>query len=136
MAEEIPRNNFEQEISEISKAIEARRDNLEKEIGIVEEKEIAREVIKEKIEETIPSSKSSMLRTPQSTPSTDSSESYLDTLDETNTQKVVSLVEQMREKGIKKAVAEAQENDPYILDAFHDVLVDKLYDELKERGYI
>jgi hypothetical protein len=136
MSTEVPTNSFEQEVSEISKAIEARRDVIEKEHGIIEEKEIAREAIGEKLKEATPPSQSATQPPPQTVSPISLSESYLDTLDETNAQKVVSLIEQMREKGIKKAVAEARENDPYVLDAFHDALVDKLYEELQERGYI
>jgi len=133
MPEEIQENNFEQEVALISKAIESRRNALEREQGIVEEKEIARGIISEKIKEG----------TPPPTPPQSSSQaknasnkSYLDVLDEENAQKVSVLILLMREKGIKKAILEARENDPYVLDAFHDALVDKLYDELKKDGYI
>jgi len=38
------------------------------------------------------------------------------------------------ESGIAEAVEHAKKmNDPYILDAFHDLLVDKLYKELVQR---
>jgi len=37
--------------------------------------------------------------------------------------------------GVLEAIQEARKlNDPYILDAFHDVLVDKLRDELISRA--
>ncbi len=37
--------------------------------------------------------------------------------------------------GIVHAVNKAKSlNDPYILDAFHDLLADRLYDELIKRG--
>ena len=39
-------------------------------------------------------------------------------------------------KGIKKAIEEAKKNSAFVLDAFHDALVDKMHDELKERGII
>jgi len=38
------------------------------------------------------------------------------------------------QKGILDAITEVKKmNDPYLTDAFHDLLVDKLYDELIAR---
>ena len=37
-------------------------------------------------------------------------------------------------KGIETAVKQAKKDDPYVLDAFHDALVEKLYPELQKRG--
>ncbi len=46
-------------------------------------------------------------------------------------EKLQHLVNVAFQKGIEEAVKEARAlGDPYLLDAFHDVLVDKLYDEL------
>ena len=39
-------------------------------------------------------------------------------------------------KGIEKAAAEAKKSNPYVLDAFHDALVEKLYPELQRRGVL
>ncbi|MEK7453241.1 MAG: hypothetical protein AAB614_03330 [Patescibacteria group bacterium] len=37
--------------------------------------------------------------------------------------------------GLAIAISNAQKmNDPYVLDAFHDLLIDKLYEELIKRG--
>lgn len=38
--------------------------------------------------------------------------------------------------GISKAVSEAKKSPDFIQDAFHDVLVSKLYPELKKRGIL
>lgn len=44
------------------------------------------------------------------------------------------LVDVAFNHGIASAIKTAQKmNNPYILDAFHDLLVDKLYDELVKR---
>lgn len=39
-------------------------------------------------------------------------------------------------KGILKADREARKADPFVLDAFHDALVKKLYPHMKDRGAI
>ena len=38
--------------------------------------------------------------------------------------------------GIEKAASAAKKHGSFILDAFHDALVDKLYNELKSRGLL
>lgn len=49
-------------------------------------------------------------------------------------EKLQRLVDLAFEHGILAAVTEARKlNDPYVMDAFHDALVDKLYDELVRR---
>jgi hypothetical protein len=61
---------------------------------------------------------------------------YLDTLDRETAARVSSLISLVEENGFKAAIAEAQAEDPFVLDAFHDALVGKLYHELKDRGLI
>jgi hypothetical protein len=39
-------------------------------------------------------------------------------------------------KGILKADREARKTSPFVLDAFHDALVKKLYPQMKERGLL
>lgn len=46
-------------------------------------------------------------------------------------EKLQHLVDLAFEQGLLTAIDQARkENDPYLLDAFHDVLADKLYQEL------
>ena len=40
------------------------------------------------------------------------------------------------EKGLEVALKEAGKQTPFIEDAFHDALVDKLLPELKKRGIV
>ena len=47
--------------------------------------------------------------------------------------KVEELVDLAFHKGIKTSVKEAKKYGPFILDAFHDSLTGKIYDELKAR---
>lgn len=39
-------------------------------------------------------------------------------------------------KGLDRAVSEARKTSPFVLDAFHDALVGKLYPELRKRGIL
>ena len=50
--------------------------------------------------------------------------------------KVTELVNGAFQHGIEKSIAEAARYGPYILDAFHDALTSKVYDELKLRRLI
>jgi hypothetical protein len=50
--------------------------------------------------------------------------------------RVEKLVDSVFHQGIEKTVKEAKQAGPFILDAFHDALTDKLYDELKKRNLI
>lgn len=49
---------------------------------------------------------------------------------------VEKLLEISLQKGIVEATEEAKKGDPYVLDAFHDALVEKLYPELRRRGLV
>lgn len=50
--------------------------------------------------------------------------------------KVEQLIDLTFHHGIEKAASEARKSNPFILDAYHDALTDKLYEELKSRGLI
>ena len=61
---------------------------------------------------------------------------HLQKKDNSQTEEILQdLVNIAFSSGIESAVAKARKmNDPYILDAFHDLLVDRLYKELVKRG--
>lgn len=50
--------------------------------------------------------------------------------------KVEKLLDLALHKGIKRASEEARDSGPLVLDAFHDALTDKLYEEIKNRGLL
>lgn len=50
--------------------------------------------------------------------------------------KVEELIDMTFHQGIDKAVAEARQYGPFVLDAFHDTLTSKMHEELKSRGLI
>jgi hypothetical protein len=49
---------------------------------------------------------------------------------------IEKLIDFAWHKGIMSAIKLAKEGDPLVLDAFHDALTDKLYDELVSRGHL
>lgn len=50
--------------------------------------------------------------------------------------RVEELVDSLFHQGIEKVVKRAKRANPFILDAFHDALTDKLHQELKNRKLI
>lgn len=50
--------------------------------------------------------------------------------------RVERLVEDAFKHGIKHAATEAQKSGPFIVDALHDALSDRFYEELKKRNMI
>jgi hypothetical protein len=120
---------FEQEVSEISLEIEERRNKLEKEAGIESHEQVAREVIGEAIAAAAGKGTEPAHAAPKGT-------SYLDATDTDTAHAVNQLISRIQEKGLSAAIAEARSQSPYILDSFHDALVEKLYDTLKTANYI
>ncbi len=118
----------------MSQAIEEKRALLDRERGVTHEggKELVREVVSSHIYTKPPTSPIGVT----STAATSTSSSYLDELDESQAERVNQLIQSISEVGIKKAIEQAKQSDPFLLDAFHDALVDKLYDELKSRGVV
>lgn len=125
-------NNIEAEIAELTKQIEEKRRSLESKKGIVQEKDVVRQVLGEKIGSSVPSF------TPQSTSvaRNDDSKSYLDSTDENTVNIVNALLERVFSEGMDSAMKQTELNDPYIIDAFHDALTDKMYERLKAEGVV
>lgn len=143
MAEDFSKNMIEAEIAELSKKIEEKRRQLEGKSGIVEERELVKSAIVEHVgENTTPplpvtstaSTQSSQSKAVAFDPS--SGKSYLDYLDEDSRNRVTELVGIVFEKGISAGFKEALHDEPFVIDAFHDVLTDKVLNELKKRGLI
>jgi hypothetical protein len=49
---------------------------------------------------------------------------------------VETLIQKALEHGIYSALGEAKNSSPFVLDAFHDALTGKLYDEFNKRGLL
>lgn len=119
----------EEEIAEIKAKIEGSSIDLEKEKTPERE-----QAIKEQIKEYV--------KTAQ--PADDSSQLPLSKRDEAREikkfpekQQINALVSLVFEKGLKQAVSIAKAIDnPSVLDEFHDVLIDRYFDELVKRKII
>lgn len=132
---------LENEIAELNKEIEAKRAELEQKRGIVSERGALHEVVAEKLDKSSADAaalrqelQASMTSGSQSTQSQKGS--YLNALSDDQVDTVNRLVSLIPAKGIKHAIAEAKKLEPFLLDAFHDALVDKLYNELASRGLV
>lgn len=132
---------LENEIAELNKEIEAKRALLEAKHGITSERGVLHEVVAEKIDQ--PSADAAALRQELQTSMVGGGQTaqsqksgYLNSLSDDQAGTINQLISLIPSKGIKYAVAEAKKLDPFLLDAFHDALVDKLYNELASRGLV
>lgn len=107
-----------------------------KERGVVEKgKEVLKTVIKEQIAPPIPGG--AVPVQPKAPPvSSVSLPHYMEGEKDLIKLKVEKLLDLAWHKGIKRASEEARDSGPLVLDAFHDALTDKLYNELKQRGIL
>jgi len=124
--EKIPKIN--KEILELEKKLaEKKQELIERKEGEKTEKDIIREIVKEKIQQTAISSPSA---TPQQV-----AKKTKEIGSEPKERQVQLLVNLAFEKGIVQAVEVAKGlNNPYLLDELHDVLVDEYYNKLVEQG--
>lgn len=126
---------LEQEISQLEYALAEKKASLErqKETGeiaeVPHEKEILREMIREKIQAS--PTPTAPISQPPPPPSTETP-SYLS---EELQPKVQELINQAFEKSIDEAIKTAKATkNAALIDAFHDVLVDEMYNHLVEKG--
>lgn len=74
---------------------------------------------------------------PAASPSDDSSlPGYLSSDSGEAAKTVANLVGLVFSEGLDKAIEASRKHDPFIEDAFHDALVEKLVPELKKRGVL
>lgn len=125
--------NLEQEIAALSQQIEAKRSQLELERGgHVESREALHAVVSEKMTSQIPTFKVQNPTKPQ----TSNLKSYLDDMDPADIEKLNTFIDLIPKQGIAKTIEQVKNESPFLLDAFHDALVDKLHDELKRQKLI
>lgn len=132
MAEEFLTKTFENDIADLARVVEQKRQSVERENGIVSEddKEVVRAALAQKSESLrAETSAAPTVSKPQQ-------KSYLDDLSVDDQNTVRTLLSIVEEKGLQRALAEAETKGAYILDVFHDELTDKLYSVLKERGHL
>jgi len=149
MAENIVTNDLEAEIAELSRQIENKKRELETENGIVREGLISatgKEVVAETVAEHFYGNNSSATTSdndndnspvnPSPVKPTVVGKDYLDTLPPETVEAVNTYVAMVPKDGIRKTITRVQTEQPFIIDAFHDALVTRLYDELKQRGIV
>ncbi len=124
--------NLEQELSKLEQEYTRKRAEVEnrRETGEIEklpsEKETLREVVKEQMEP-------GMAPAPQTAPGTDLPSYQRPELQ----QQVQEFIDITFNKSMKDALTKVKAtHNPALIDAFHDALVDNLYDQLVERGKI
>ncbi len=129
--------NLAAEIAELEKLITEKRNLIEQKSGLVSEgtdRELVREVLADKIYGTpAPAVGPAM---PVKTLAAGSG-SYLDYLDKENAAKVSQLLTLISQEGLAKAIAEARrasQNEPFLLDAFHDAAADYLGNHLRAKA--
>ncbi|MEK7192616.1 MAG: hypothetical protein AAB682_00575 [Patescibacteria group bacterium] len=134
MTETFGRESIKADIDLLEKMIEEKRAILEKENNIVEEKELVREAVKEVVKQTAPVLVATAPKTGAPAPAP--SKSYLDDLSAEETDQVKVLVGVAFTKGLEASIKQSQSSPEYIQDAFHDVLTDRLYEEIIARKVI
>lgn len=128
------KSTIEHDIAELEKQLEAKKASLEHDKtetiteGGPSEKEMLHEVVGQKIKEHIPSysptTKVSVSTTPEPP-------SYLSQELKDKVREIINLV---FAKNLEEGIAEAgKSGNPALIDAFHDMLVDELYDQLVEK---
>lgn len=130
-------STIEHDIAELEKQLEAKKASLEHnkievstETG-PSEKEILHEVVGQRIQQHIPSY-SPTTQTPIST--APEPPSYLSQELKDKVKEIINLV---FSKNLDEGIAEARRSgNPALIDAFHDMLVDELYDQLIEKRKI
>lgn len=119
MPEEILKN-FEQKRAEALKSLESKEAGL----SLEKQKEILKDVVSEKIQTIQPSQVNQQV-----------AQKIQELQEQPKERQIQILTEMAFEKGVVYAVEIAKNLDsPYLLDEFHDVLVDQLYNKLVEEG--
>ena len=130
MAEKLEHEALEKDIERLSQEVQER-----KEASAEKPPEAAvREALKERIYPTPPS-----VAAPPTPPADTTSQvlpAYLQKESPEVKLKVEELIDFTLHQGIDKAVEEARKYGPFVLDALHDALTAKLYEELKSRGLL
>ena len=126
-------NIIEQDIKRLSQEIAEKKKLLE--YKEVPEKELIKQTIEPLVKQSYIQSSQQLAQARKAAKKTTLPDYLKDSPDKIKLQ-VEKLVDSVFHQGISKTIKEAQKAGPFILDAFHDALTDKLYDELKKRKYL
>lgn len=128
MAERSKNEFFARELPKIEERLETRKKELPEGEGAKPEREILREVLREHAQELAKTG------TPHLAPPPKLQQELKSMPIE---RQVIALVDVAFEKGLEQAIVIARSlNDPHLLDAFHDALVDHFFEELVQRRKI
>lgn len=123
-------SDLESEIALLTREIESKRRLLEQEKGVISQDD-EKDLIKQTLTSVVPDLSA------VGQVSDDSSGDVGElSLDEASKNKIEELIQEVKSSGLVKAVKKAKAESAYILDTFHDVLVDHLYEELKKNRFI
>lgn len=125
MAELFSAESVQGEVADIARAIEARRETIAEEHGIHDEQKIVHHVVGEEL-----------FGKQAPTPTASTHGHYLDNLSDEEKEELNHYIGLIPERGIARAIDAVRNEHPLLIDAFHDVLADKLYDELKTHGLV
>lgn len=132
--------NISHDIERLTQELEEKRQQLAEASETHADKELLRQVIGERIQAAPPASQTSV---PPSAAAIgalgdDSADfpNYLAGASDDIKAHVHHLIQIAMTSGIEKAASSAKKESSYVLDAFHDALVDKLYNDLKGRGVL
>ncbi len=131
--DQLNHNIVEQDIERLGKEITEKRELPEHKQ--LPEKELVRQALEPMIKQ--PVSRPSQPQPPSTTPAEEKNlPSYLKDSPAEIKLRVEKLVDKVFHQGIEKTIKEASQSGAFILDALHDALTDKLYEELKKRKLI
>jgi len=126
------------EVNLIQERVLMKKEQMTREgLPIPEDKELIRETVGEKIEESLKNYPSGLEVRQPVVPSSSSIPSVSMTEEEEAQQKVNDLVEIALQDSIDKAVVMAlKTSNAYLIDKLHDTLADKYYEQLKNQKLI
>lgn len=110
-----------------------------KEQAPIEHKEAAVLILKEKTQEQISMQQPQPALSSESVAASNSLDdlpSYAKTAPAQTTERVKQLIALTLEKGISFGIAEARNDDPFIIDMYHDALADHIVTKIKEKGLL
>lgn len=140
MTENFASGDLEAEIAELTKQIEAKKLALESSAGVVrEDREIISSTVAEKFYDPASSASDDSVADDnqgEADKKTKVSKDYLDNLQPETVSAINAYVSLIPKSGIRKTIKLVQTEQPFMVDAFHDALVTRLYEELKQRGII
>lgn len=121
---------------EIAQAIQQKREQSP-EFKNLSDKEIIGKVLNEHIERAVPAKAPNAPMPATQSQSDDSNlPNYAASADFVTKKRVEELINLTLEKGIVDGVKHVKNQDPYIIDLYHDAMVEKLHDEMKKRNLI